>query len=144
MKVAIVLLDSLQIQYVYDTPEPSQSSYGGEWGSPQVTVHVAVPESLDPQCIMAVRDSETGEITLVSDPTKVQARLDTQWTQVRAQQRQKLYESDWTCSVTDYEVPNKSEWVQYRQALRDVTLQSDPFEIVWPVVPGQEVVAPEA
>ena len=76
-----------------------------------------------------------GTVSLVSDPTKVAQKTAAQWASVRAQQRQKLYESDWTCSVTDYEVPNKSEWVQYRQALRDVTLQSDPFEIVWPVAP---------
>ena len=85
-------------------------------------------------------------ITLQTDPTKVQARLDAQWASVRAQQRQKLYESDWTCSVTDYEVPNKSGegallptgrslWVQYRAQLRDVTTQSDPFNIVWPSPP---------
>ena len=74
-------------------------------------------------------------ITLQTDPTKVQARLDAQWASVRAQQRQKLYESDWTCSVTDYEVPNKSEWVQYRADLRNVTTQSDPFNIVWPLAP---------
>jgi hypothetical protein len=133
MKVAIVLLDSLQIPYVYDAPEPSQSSYGAEWGSPQVTVHLEVPEGLDPQCLTAVREGE--EITLQEDPAKVQAKLDAQWTSVRTQQRQKLYESDWTCSVTDYEVPNKPEWVQYRAALRDVTNQADPFAIVWPVAP---------
>ena len=51
------------------------------------------------------------------------------------QQKQKLYESDWTCSVTDYEVPNKPDWITYRQALRDVTTQTDPFAIVWPVAP---------
>ena len=84
----------------------------------------------------AVRDETTGLVSLVEDPTKVQAKIQAQWTQVRSQQRQKLYESDWTCSVTDYEVPNKSEWVQYRQALRDVTTQTDPFAIVWPVAPG--------
>ena len=78
-----------------------------------------------------------GSITLTTDPVKVQARLDAQWTSVRAQQRQKLYESDWTCSVTDYEVPNKSEWAAYRQALRDVTTQTDPFAIVWPVAPSE-------
>jgi hypothetical protein len=133
MSVAIVLLDSLQIPYVYDAPEPSQSSYGAEWGSPQVTVHLEVPEGLDPQCLTAVREGE--EITLQEDPAKVQAKLDAQWTSVRTQQRQKLYESDWTCSVTDYEVPNKPEWVQYRAALRDVTNQADPFAIVWPVAP---------
>ena len=135
MKVAIVLLDSLQIQDVYDAPEPSQGSYGGDWGSPQVTVHLEVPESLDPQCIMATRD-DSGEITLVQDPTKVQAKTQAQWTQVRAQQRDLLYKSDWTCSVTDYEVPNKSEWVQYRAQLREVTTQADPFEIVWPSPPS--------
>ena len=77
-----------------------------------------------------------GTITLTTDPTKVQARTAAQWASVRAQQRDLLYKSDWTCSVTDYEVPNKSEWVQYRAQLRDVTTQSDPFEIVWPVAPG--------
>jgi len=76
-----------------------------------------------------------GTITLQTDPAKVQAKLDAQWASVRAQQRQKLYESDWTCSVTDYEVPNRDEWVTYRAALRDVTTQSDPFAIVWPVRP---------
>ena len=82
-----------------------------------------------------------------ADPDSVKPALDTQgvptlipnvewgWASVRAQQRQKLYESDWTCSVTDYEVPNKSDWVQYRAALRDITTQSDPFNIVWPVAP---------
>jgi hypothetical protein len=76
-----------------------------------------------------------GSITLTTDPTKVQAKLDAQWASVRAQQRELLYKSDWTCSVTDYEVPDRELWVQYRAALRDVTQQSDPFAIVWPTAP---------
>jgi hypothetical protein len=83
----------------------------------------------------ATRD-DSGEIVLVEDPQKVEAKTAQAWSQVRAQQRQKLYESDWTCSVTDYEVPNKADWVTYRAALRDVTTQSDPFAIVWPVKPS--------
>ena len=133
MKVAIIVIETLRIVFMYDAPEPSQSSYGGEWGSPHVTVHLEVPEGLDPQCLMAVKEGD--QITLVSDPVKVAAKTAYQWTQVRAQQRQKLYESDWTCSVTDYEVPNKTDWVAYRQALRDVTTQTDPFNIEWPVAP---------
>jgi hypothetical protein len=134
MSVAIVVLETLAIPYTYPAPV-NQGYFGGEWGSPQVTVHLEVPEGLDAQCLVAVSDPETGTITLQTDPAKVQAKLDAQWTQVRAQQRQKLYESDWTCSVTDYEVPNRDAWVQYRQALRDVTTQTDPFAIVWPVEP---------
>ena len=96
----------------------------------------------------ATRDETTGLVSLVEDPAKVAQKTADQWASVRAQQRQKLYESDWTCSVTDYEVPNKAEWVQYRQALRDVTRgyapsgtegslgQSDPFNIEWPVAPS--------
>ena len=136
MSVAIVVLDTLATPFIYEAEEPQQGNWSGEWGNPDIAIHVAIPEGLDPQCIMAVRDPETGEITLQTDPTKVQARLDAQWASVRAQQKELLYKSDWTCSVTDYEVPNKDEWVQYRQALRDVTLQSDPFEIVWPLRPS--------
>jgi hypothetical protein len=92
------------------------------------------PEGVDPvnSFYEPVKDTETGVISLVENTQK---KTQSQWTSVRAQQRQKLYESDWTCSVTDYEVPNKSEWVQYRAALRDVTKQADPFAIVWPVAP---------
>ena len=127
--------DTLCIVGSYNSNAPDYGRFGGDWGSPQVTVHLEVPEGLDPQCIMAVRDSESGEITLQEDPQKVAAKTADQWTSVRAQQRDLLYKSDWTCSVTDYEVPNKSEWVQYRAALRDVTTQSDPFNIVWPSPP---------
>ena len=76
-----------------------------------------------------------GTVSLVSDPTKLAQKTADQWSSVRSQQRDLLYKSDWTCSVTDYEVPNKAEWVQYRAALRDVTTQSDPFNIVWPSPP---------
>ena len=108
--------------------------FGGENGSPQASVHLPVPEGLTWDIVMAIKDTE-GTIQLVKDPAKVAQKLNAQWASVRAQQRQKLYESDWTCSVTDYEPPNKAEWVQYRAALRDVTKQSDPFAIVWPPVP---------
>jgi hypothetical protein len=130
----IVHLSNLSINTYYQGNEVNYGMFGGENGSPGASIHLPVPEGLTWDAVMAVR-SDSGEVTLVSDPTKVQAKTDAQWASVRAQQRQKLYESDWTCSVTDYEVPNKSEWVQYRAALRAVTTQSDPFNIVWPVAP---------
>ena len=134
MKVAIVIIETLRIVFMYDAPEPQQGNWGGEWGSPKVTIHMEIPEGLDPQCIMAVKDVDD-VVTLVTDPAKLAQKTADQWTQVRSQQRDLLYKSDWTCSVTDYEVPNKDEWVQYRAALRDVTTQSDPFNIVWPSPP---------
>jgi len=101
--------------------------------APTPGIRLKVPEGLTWDIVKGVQ--EDGEVTLQTDPAKLAQKTADQWTQVRSQQRQKLYESDWTCSVTDYEVPNKSEWVQYRADLRNVTLQSDPFNIQWPVAP---------
>jgi len=45
-----------------------------------------------------------------------------------------LLGSDWT-QMPDVLFSNKEAWASYRQALRDITLQTDPFAIVWPVAP---------
>ena len=59
----------------------------------------------------------------------------TQWPVVRAERDAKLAASDWT-QLPDVPLATKEAWAAYRQALRDVTLQSDPFAIDWPVAPG--------
>ena len=145
MSVAIVVLETLATPFIYEAEEPQQGNWSGEWGNPDIAIHVAIPEGLDPQCIRAVRDEE-GTISLVEDPAKVAQKTADQWTSVRAQQRQKLYESDWTCSVIDPPpeiLAQRDQWLQYRADLRAVTTQSDPFAIVWPVEPGQEVTEAE-
>ena len=79
-----------------------------------------------------------GTVTLQTDPTKVAAKTEAQWNSVRAQQSDLLYKSDWTCSVVDPPAPilaQRDQWIAYRAALRDVTTQSDPFNIVWPSPP---------
>ena len=118
--------ETLAVTLMYNTN-------GGDRWSPD-DLECLIP--FDVLADQAIKDPETGALTLVEDPAKVQAKLDAQWAAVRAQQKQKLYESDWTCSVTDYEPANKPEWVTYRQALRDVTTQTDPFAIVWPTSPS--------
>lgn len=83
--------------------------------------------------------SDSGEITLQTDPAKVQARLDAQWASVRSQQRDLLYKSDWTCSVTDLPesiLAKRAQWLEYRQALRDITKSvTDPTKVEWPTAP---------
>jgi hypothetical protein len=138
MKIAVVMLNNLEIPYIYDANSPKQEAYGGDWGSPSATVHLTIPEDADPETIMAIKDSD-GVVTLVEDPAKVAQKTANQWTQVRAEQRQKLYESDWTCSVIDPPpeiLAARDAWLQYRAQLRDVTNQTDPFNIVWPVRPS--------
>lgn len=60
---------------------------------------------------------------------------ETQWPVVRSQRNALLSASDWT-QLPDVPLATKEAWATYRQALRDVTQQTDPFAIVWPVSPG--------
>lgn len=63
-------------------------------------------------------------------------RNNDQWAIIRADRNKRLAESDWT-QVDDAPLSNveKAAWATYRQALRDITLQPDPFNIVWPEKP---------
>lgn len=59
---------------------------------------------------------------------------ETQWPIVRQERDQLLQASDYT-QLPDVPLTDKAAWATYRQALRDVTTQTDPFNIVWPVAP---------
>lgn len=69
-------------------------------------------------------------------PEEVNARNLAEWEVVRDQRNAKLLESDWT-QLPDAPLTEakKIAWQTYRQALRDVTTQADPFAIVWPEQP---------
>lgn len=70
------------------------------------------------------------------DQEAIDAATLKQWEVVRSERNVKLIDSDWT-QLKDVQLsPEKElEWTTYRQALRDITSQSDPFEIVWPTKP---------
>ena len=79
-----------------------------------------------------------------SDPSQkplwqaaLDGRGDEQWKVVRGQRDVKLQSCDWTV-LPDVPMSDtkRGEWETYRQALRDITDQSDPFNIVWPTPPA--------
>jgi hypothetical protein len=84
----------------------------------------AAPHLFDGMCCIVDIEPLTAE--------ELQSRVDTQWQVIRSQRNQMLKDSDWT-QVADSPV-NKAVWATYRQALRDVTQQADPFNIIWPAV----------
>lgn len=60
------------------------------------------------------------------------------WENIRSIRNDLLAKSDWTDTVSAQYRMSSNElnaWVVYRQALRDITLQSDPLNIVWPITP---------
>lgn len=63
-----------------------------------------------------------------------EASVDLAWTVIRAERNKLLADCDWT------QLPDTSAdaatWATYRQELRDITTQSDPFNPVWPEMPA--------
>tara|TARA_R100001443_G_scaffold113410_1_gene128012 strand:- start:355 stop:792 length:438 start_codon:yes stop_codon:yes gene_type:complete len=58
--------------------------------------------------------------------------INSQWSSIREQRDEKLQETDWRASS---DLTLSDTWKTYRQALRDITTQSDPFNITWPTKP---------
>lgn len=70
-------------------------------------------------------------------PEAIAAATETQWKAIRSTRDKRLSDSDWTqLPDVPLSAEKKAEWATYRQALRDVTDQSDPFNITWPVEPA--------
>ncbi len=70
------------------------------------------------------------------DPELAAANTEAQWAVVRTERNKLIANTDWT-QLPDAALSNTqtAQWALYRQALRDITAQSDPFNIVWPVAP---------
>jgi hypothetical protein len=84
-----------------------------------------VPEGVIGEAVVRLSEGE-----LVVD----EAIIEAEWRNIREIRNRRLAETDWMCSITDYEVPNKGAWIVYRQVLRDITRVGNPFKVVWPVV----------
>jgi len=75
--------------------------------------------------------------TLVDASAEVVAqRVEDKWRAVREQRNALLFSCDWTqLSDSPLTSEKKTEWQTYRQSLRDITLQPNPFSIVWQTPP---------
>lgn len=63
------------------------------------------------------------------------------WEDIRAERNRLLSNSDFTRLDDAPITPEKrAEWAAYRQALRDITTQPNPFAIVWPTDPNYRTV----
>ena len=55
---------------------------------------------------------------------------------VKSKRNDLLFASDWIVTrAMDVGTPVPEDWRVYRQALRDITLQPDIFNIIWPTAP---------
>jgi hypothetical protein len=66
--------------------------------------------------------------------SEIDYRIENQWFTVRQTRNELLTECDWT-QLADIPSETKTIWSDYRQSLRDITSQTNPFSITWPVKP---------
>ena len=72
-----------------------------------------------------------------ADTDTINKRKEIKWSEIRSTRNTLLTESDWT-QFQDSPITGSVliDWQTYRQSLRDVTNQSDPYNISWPNKPS--------
>ena len=107
---------------------------GGDRWSPE-DIECLIP--FDVLADTAVKEGD--QVTLVSDPVKVQAKIQQAWTALRTERNARLAASDYTqLQDAHLSAEKKSAWADYRQALRDLPENAtDPTQVTWPVSPSQ-------
>jgi hypothetical protein len=69
-----------------------------------------------------------------ANQSEINLRIENKWEEIRELRNELLKECDWT-QLGDIPESTKEIWTTYRQSLRDITNQSNPFDIVWPAKP---------
>ena len=112
------VMNEFNIHEVRPTPKPNDYTKNISEGTP-ILVEGVYYQNWEQS------DASTAEIN---------ARIEIKWEEIRQIRNELLLECDWT-QLAD--IPNeiKTAWQSYRQELRDVTTQTNPFNIVWPVKP---------
>lgn len=116
--------DMVSLQFDKATHAAIEGSFDDSSYYVQAGVPVAMPQKPTPRHVF---DYATKQWIDPRTP-------ETEWPLVRAERDRRLAASDWT-QLPDVPLDTKEAWASYRQALRDITLQPDPFNIVWPQPP---------
>ena len=129
------VIDPVEVKVVGVTPV--NSILVGPWVD---FITLPVPEGADQETLGVESDGEGG-FTFVTDPLKVQAKLDQAWTQLRAERNARLAATDWVALADAHlSQDRKDAWFAYRQALRDLPDEvQDPTQVEWPPAPGTSV-----
>ena len=67
--------------------------------------------------------------------SEIEDRIQQKWAEIREHRTELLKECDWTVLSDSPLSDTLSYWTQYRQELRNITSQENPFNIVWPTQP---------
>jgi hypothetical protein len=113
------ILEQFDVYSVQQTPIPNDYTKNITEGTPQLI------------------DGVYTQIWNQTDATQseIDTKIENQWEEIRVARNEILKECDWTVLPDSPVSASIEEWKTYRQELRDLTSQSNPFEIVWPTHP---------
>ena len=76
-------------------------------------------------------------IVSVLDADTSATKIGAQWNVIRAERNKLLADCDWwVTKAAETSTTISAEQHAYRQALRDITNQENPFNIIWPIAPA--------
>lgn len=103
----------------------------GEFSSDEFQIRSEVLEKLPP------KPTEYHLFNYTSQQWQDPRTPATEWPLVRVKRDALLSETDWVITkAMEMGTPVPDAWKVYRQALRNITTQADPFALTWPVVPA--------
>ena len=116
------ITDSMLVQFdmysVYSTPKPNDYTKNITEGTPVLTDGLYY---------------QNWEISNATE-SEINFRIENKWEEIREIRNTLLQECDWT-QLSDISTEIQQLWQSYRQQLRDITSQINPFDISWPTKP---------
>lgn len=122
-------------RWVNDAWVAAEDRRGHCWYNPAQTTETFFAEEFDSMPPSGWVYWTPGENKVITESETIQQ----QWGLIRRKRSALLAQSDWTDTAS---APARlgqtvyDAWQSYRQALRDITLQSDPFQLNWPIAPA--------
>jgi hypothetical protein len=113
------ILEAFGVYVVMQTPKPNDYTKTITEGTPNLVDGVYYQN-------WVLEDSTESEI---------QSRIEYKWDEIRNLRTELLKECDWRVLPDSPVGDTLNNWVQYRQELRNITSQENPFNIVWPTQP---------
>jgi len=81
--------------------------------------------------------NQNGWVVTDFSPQEIKDHVNREWLSVRQKRNQLLQETDWVAiRAMEMQTDMDEKFKQYRQNLRDITLNSDPYSIIWPTIPS--------
>ena len=113
------ILETFGVYVVMQTPKPNDYTKTITEGTPNLVDGVYYQN-------WVMEDSTESEI---------HSRIEYKWDEVRNLRTELLKECDWRVLSDSPVGDSLNNWIQYRQELRNITSQENPFNIVWPIEP---------